>query len=66
MELDTKEKELVLVVPDKYRLELKLPYEVLHTRGSARFDKHKNILTVTLPVTVLEVSLVQVVVEEEV
>lgn len=34
----------------KYQLELKLPYPVNEDRGSAKFDKQKRKLTLTLPV----------------
>ncbi|KAJ3035848.1 Protein kintoun [Rhizophlyctis rosea] len=48
--LDTTEKDLDLHVPDKYKLHLPLPFSVVHEKGSAKFDKGKQTLTVTLPV----------------
>lgn len=36
--------------PAKYKLNLTLPYEVVQDRGSAKFDKDKKTLIVTLPV----------------
>lgn len=50
--LDIFEKRLVLesVSPAAYRLDLSLPYRVNEDEGSAKFDKYKKTLTVTLPV----------------
>lgn len=50
--LDVKEKSLSLKSekPAKYKLEIPLPYAVNDECGSAKFDKTKHLLTVTLPV----------------
>ena len=50
--LDIFEKQLVLesTQPVKYKLDLNLPYPVDENNGSAKFDKSKRRLTVTLPV----------------
>lgn len=50
--LDIFEKKLILesVSPAAYRLDLSLPYQVNEDEGSAKFDKSKRNLTVTLPV----------------
>ncbi|XP_076463612.1 protein kintoun-like [Babylonia areolata] len=50
--LDIFEKRLVLEssAPAAYRLDLPLPFPVDEANGSAKFDKQKRTLTVTLPV----------------
>ncbi|CAL1531244.1 unnamed protein product [Lymnaea stagnalis] len=50
--LDIFEKKMVLtsVAPAAYKLDLSLPYPVNEDEGSAKFDKAKRTLTVTLPV----------------
>ncbi|KAJ0180435.1 hypothetical protein K1T71_003839 [Dendrolimus kikuchii] len=50
--LDVKERSLSLKSekPAKYKLEIALPYSVNDECGSAKFDKTKHLLTVTLPV----------------
>ncbi|KAJ3043657.1 Protein kintoun [Rhizophlyctis rosea] len=48
--LDTGDKTLDLHVPGKYKLHLPLPFPVLHEKGTAKFDKTKQTLAVTLPV----------------
>uniref|UniRef100_A0A0A9ZGU2 Protein kintoun n=1 Tax=Lygus hesperus TaxID=30085 RepID=A0A0A9ZGU2_LYGHE len=50
--LDVREKCLSLVSekPAKYKLEITLPYVVDDDNGTAKFDKDRKILTVTLPV----------------
>ncbi|CAG5115869.1 unnamed protein product [Candidula unifasciata] len=50
--LDIFEKKLILesVSPAAYKLDLSLPYQVNEDEGSAKFDKSKRTLTVTLPV----------------
>ena len=50
--LDTFERSLKLECskPAKYKLALGLPYPVDENEGSAKFDKNKHCLTVTLPV----------------
>lgn len=51
--LDVSEERLVLKSLDTkpfYHLNLKLPYPVLNEEGSARFDKEKHVLTITIPV----------------
>lgn len=55
--LDIFEKKLVLesVKPAAYKLDLNLPFPVDDSRGSAKFDKAKHRLTVTLPVVPAEV-----------
>ncbi|QDZ19448.1 pre-RNA processing protein PIH1/Nop17 [Chloropicon primus] len=50
MSLDVTSQEVLLSVPDKYKLEAKLPYEVLDKKGKAKFDKKKQVLEITLPV----------------
>ncbi|XP_061172788.1 protein kintoun-like [Saccostrea echinata] len=56
VELDVFEKKLSLSSekPAKYKLDLNLPYPVDDEQGSARFDKSKHCLIVTLPVLPLE------------
>ena len=50
--LDIFEKRLILEskTPAAYRLDINLPYPVDEDNGSAKFDKAKHCLTVTLPV----------------
>jgi hypothetical protein len=48
--LEVAEKSLSLKYLDIYALELKLPYEVLDKKGTAKFDKISKSLTITLPV----------------
>jgi dynein assembly factor 2 len=50
--LDIFEKRLVLESkePAVYKLDLNLPYHVDESEGSAKFDKQKRTLTITLPV----------------
>ncbi|KAK7103653.1 protein kintoun-like [Littorina saxatilis] len=50
--LDIYEKQLLLEskAPAAYKLDLPLPYPVDDSEGSAKFDKQKRTLTVTLPV----------------
>ncbi|KAL3872690.1 hypothetical protein ACJMK2_035900 [Sinanodonta woodiana] len=50
--LDVFEERLVLESkkPAEYKLDLKLPYPVDEDRGTAKFDKSKSCLVVTLPV----------------
>ena len=52
VDLDVLPKSLKLLSekPAKYKLDLSLPYEVDDSNGSAKFDKSKNKLVVTLPV----------------
>lgn len=52
VELDIFEQKLVLQSkePAAYKLDLKLPYTVDDDQGSAKFDKSKRCLVVTLPV----------------
>jgi len=52
IQLDIFERQLKLMStkPAKYKLEIMLPYAVDENRGSARFDKVKRKLIVTLPV----------------
>ncbi|KAJ3293892.1 Protein kintoun [Borealophlyctis nickersoniae] len=50
VDLDTSEKTLELKVSDKFNLNLQLPFPVYHEKGTAKFDKTKQSLTVTLPV----------------
>lgn len=52
VELDVFERKLTLSSekPAEYKLELSLPYPVDDEQGSARFDKNKHCLIVTLPV----------------
>ncbi len=56
VDLDIFEKHLQLKSesPAKYQLSLNLPYEVDENKGSAKFDKAKKQLQVTLPVTRLQ------------
>jgi len=42
--------KLISTKPAKYKLELKLPYPVDENQGSARFDKARRKLVITLPV----------------
>eukprot|EP00933_Yihiella_yeosuensis_P080464 TRINITY_DN93896_c0_g1_i1.p1 TRINITY_DN93896_c0_g1~~TRINITY_DN93896_c0_g1_i1.p1 ORF type:complete len:839 (-),score=236.72 TRINITY_DN93896_c0_g1_i1:195-2711(-) len=41
---------VVVEVEDKYYLDLPLPYEIEDSKGSAKFDKTKSILSMELPV----------------
>lgn len=41
---------VVVEVPNKYYLDLPLPYEIQDERGGAKFDKAKHTLTLELPV----------------
>ncbi|XP_013383361.1 protein kintoun isoform X1 [Lingula anatina] len=52
IDLEIFEKRLLLEseTPAKYKLDLKLPYPVDETKGSAKFDKSKRQLIITLPV----------------
>lgn len=51
IDLDITERRLELAHSGAgYELRLALPYEVLSDQGSAKFDKAKKLLTVTLPV----------------
>jgi PIH1 CS-like domain len=50
MELDIGEKHLTFHVPNKYELEVVLPFPVVESKGTAKFEKNKRELTVTLPV----------------
>jgi len=52
VDLDVQEKSLTLVreEPPKYNLHVDLPYPVDEERGSAKFDKSKKTLVVTLPI----------------
>ncbi|XP_064622308.1 protein kintoun-like [Lineus longissimus] len=52
VDLDIMEKKLILIStkPAAYKLDLNLPYPVDEANGSAKFDKNKRKLTVTLPV----------------
>jgi len=43
---------VVVEVPQKYYLDLPLPYEIQEEQGSAKFDKAKHILTLELPLVV--------------
>lgn len=52
IELDLSSTMLLLDVPGKYLLSIKLPFLVNDTRGNAKFDKVKRILTVSLPVVI--------------
>ncbi|GFN73689.1 protein kintoun [Plakobranchus ocellatus] len=54
--LEIYEKRLVLesVAPALYKLDIKLPYPVNEDEGSAKFDKSKRTLTITLPVIPLK------------
>ena len=54
--LEIYEKRLMLesVAPAAYKLDLKLPFPVDEDKGSAKFDKSKKSLTITLPVIPLE------------
>lgn len=51
-DLDVTDKRILLTSekPAKYRLEINLPYEVKEENGSAKFDKTKRQLCITLPV----------------
>ena len=49
-DLDINESTLVFKYPDLYYLDLSLSYKVNQDRGSAKFDKTRKVLTVTLPV----------------
>eukprot|EP00357_Protocruzia_adherens_P016078 CAMPEP_0115012540 /NCGR_PEP_ID=MMETSP0216-20121206/24806_1 /TAXON_ID=223996 /ORGANISM="Protocruzia adherens, Strain Boccale" /LENGTH=731 /DNA_ID=CAMNT_0002381633 /DNA_START=194 /DNA_END=2389 /DNA_ORIENTATION=- len=48
--LDVQEKALILEVGKKYYLDIKLPYAVIESEGTAKFDKTKKRLAVTLPI----------------
>lgn len=50
--LDVTNKQITLMSekPAKYKVEIALPYEVYEENGSARFDKSKRQLIITLPV----------------
>ncbi len=52
VDLDIFEKKITLVTekPAKYKLDLNLPYPIDDENGSAKFDKSKGKLTITLPV----------------
>ncbi|GFR57843.1 protein kintoun [Elysia marginata] len=54
--LEIYEKHLMLesVAPAAYKLDLKLPFPVDEDKGSAKFDKSRKTLTITLPVIPLE------------
>ena len=61
MDLDISESDLILSVPNKYLMDIKLPFPVLDQEGTAKFDKMKRELTVVLPVIPNEVVLPAVV-----
>uniref|UniRef100_A0A1B6F2W4 Protein kintoun n=1 Tax=Cuerna arida TaxID=1464854 RepID=A0A1B6F2W4_9HEMI len=50
--VDVSEKLITLLSdsPAKYKLQLKLPYRVDSSKGNAKFDISKKVLTITLPV----------------
>mmetsp|Transcript_101472 Transcript_101472/g.302667 ORF Transcript_101472/g.302667 Transcript_101472/m.302667 type:complete len:623 (+) Transcript_101472:2-1870(+) len=48
--LEVTSMNVVVEVPNKYYLDLPLPYEVQDANGSAKFDKTKQVLTLELPV----------------
>jgi len=48
--LDVTSCNIVVEVPEKYYLDLPLSYEIDETRGEAKFDKVKQVLTLELPV----------------
>ncbi|KAJ3121926.1 hypothetical protein HK098_003278 [Nowakowskiella sp. JEL0407] len=50
VELDTNDTSIALLVPQKYKLDLTLPYPVLVDDGKAKFDKSKKELNLWLPV----------------
>ena len=50
VDLDINERVVALHAPGKYRLDFELPYEVDDAKGQAKFDKSKDLLTITLPV----------------
>ena len=50
VKLEVTEREVLLVVPKRYKLELGLPFPVHDKRGRAKFDKKKRELEVVLPV----------------
>ena len=55
VELDLTETTFHLTVPNKYELQTTLPFPVNKDKGSAKFDKSKKTLSVTLPVVPLPV-----------
>ena len=50
VDLDINERVVSLHAPGKYKLDFELPYEVDDSKGQAKFDKSKDLLTITLPV----------------
>lgn len=50
LDLTTTSKSVQLVVPGKYRLDVKLSYEVNEEEGTAKFDKGRRVLVIKLPV----------------
>ena len=50
IDLDVSTRLITAVLPQKYRLELPLPYDVDEDRGGAKFIKTREELVVTLPV----------------
>ncbi|XP_046567374.1 LOW QUALITY PROTEIN: protein kintoun-like [Haliotis rubra] len=51
--------------PAAYKLDIKLPYNVVEDEGSAKFDKTKKCLTITLPVVPLETPKLPSFIEDE-
>ncbi|KND03343.1 uncharacterized protein SPPG_02386 [Spizellomyces punctatus DAOM BR117] len=50
VDLNTHLQSIDLVVPQKYKLNLPLPFPVHHDHGTAKFDRTRQELVVTLPV----------------
>ncbi|XP_058832336.1 protein kintoun [Topomyia yanbarensis] len=50
LNVTTKELHLISEKPAKYKLEFKLPFEVLEKEGNAKFNTDEKTLTVSLPV----------------
>mmetsp|Transcript_115582 Transcript_115582/g.361531 ORF Transcript_115582/g.361531 Transcript_115582/m.361531 type:complete len:658 (+) Transcript_115582:3-1976(+) len=48
--LEVTSNNVVVEVPQKYYLDLPLPYEVRESHGAAKFDKQKQVLSLELPV----------------
>lgn len=49
MKLDINEGKLILDVPEKYFLDIKLPYMVLFEQGKAKFEQKSKTLKIEVP-----------------
>lgn len=59
--LDVTSKQIYLFSekPAKYKLTIKLPYEIMENEGSAKFDKNNRKLVITLPVVQQTINVIK-------